>query len=229
MNIYLNQYKTKLHMALVYKCISDGDVEAIKFLFKSIYSEDTNVNLAAVNCLRVIGINMYAKLDSLENFDSEYLYYLAMALIIGPINVNIANKMKTTLAKRCFDIVKFQFPQAAARTAYIDLVELPNDHRETKKEYDNLNILQDWREKGDLFSLTVLAKIKNYEWIETAKELVLSHEAIELLAHPIDLGYPPAVRYYNDLTGELRKTRPKGSDDYGRFDIDVDTLLDLEV
>ena len=218
MYVYNNTAKEMLYKHLIHRCINEGDAEAMKYLYKSIYSK----NFIAMNCVKSIGINTDKNIKSLNNFDCEYLYYLGMALI-SPIYIRHDVRLK--VSRKCFDLIKSKVPKAEARIAYINLVELPEPEQNAQVEFGYRNILQDWRERDDLFSFTVLARIKNYDCIESAKEFILSPETMTVLARPLTEGYPPAIMFYDELTAEIKKLT-KNWDSYGTFDPNLDTLLD---
>lgn len=177
----------------------NGNVEALKFLYANIHEE-------APPLIRTIGqLQEYLTSVEIENdttriYSDEFLYYWGM-VCLGELSRLIRKDLGS--AESCFEKIQNTVPHAAARLAYIKLLQ----SSEPAKEDINIrrvDILRKWAMQRDLFSSIILSKILFYQFLcENEHQpddcLGIPNRVLNLLQLPLQKGHPVAVRLYGEM------------------------------
>lgn len=179
-----------------------GDVEAVKFLYSTIWREHPaflKTNDQLQNEITSIEITN----DTGDIYDVEFLYYWGM-ICLGEQSPIVVKNLGT--AETCFQKIEEVVPQVKARLAYINLLK----STEPAKYECNIHRLEILRQcanrQRDLFSMIVLAKICFYNFLEEQQEnnpdvplITLPTRALWLLELPCQQGHPVAIRFWNEM------------------------------
>jgi len=182
---------------LGYKCISAGDVEAVKVLYALSCFEDPPI-METIGLLQHHLTAIEIHNDDQNKFNTEFLYYWAM-ICLGETSRLIVRHLET--ATVCFEKIKEEVPKAAARLVFIELLKTTEPHKSSTNSY-RLGILQKWAGNQDLFSRISLSKIIYDSHLKEGEEhsSELPTLALQLLDRPYKLKHPVAVRFYRGAT-----------------------------
>ena len=177
----------------------NGNVEALKSLYANIHEE-------APPLIRTIGqLQEYLTSVEIENdttriYSDEFLYYWGM-VCLGELSRLIRKDLGS--AESCFEKIQNAVPHAAARLAYIKLLQ----SSEPDKEDINIrrvDILRKWAMQRDLFSSIILSKILFYQFLCENEHQPdncpgIPNRVLNLLQLPLQKGHPVAVRLYGEM------------------------------
>lgn len=225
-NLVKNEVQfSQLYSLLGQRCISAGDVDAIKYLYGNIcYEQPPLIQTISVlqDCLTLNEIFN----DTQNIYRNEFLYYWGMTCM-GWTSRLIVKRLD--MAKFCFEKIVKAVPKSNARLAYIDLL-LSEEHYKRDNNIRRLGILREWAGKQDMFSKIALAKIVYYSFLneKQSDNSGLPITAMRLLETPCQMGHPEAIKFYNEIMNNIN-----GADEFildkkiATSRININVLYDL--
>lgn len=196
------------------KRVLDGDVDAIKALYRTTWKEHPAL-IKTITQLQECITSVEIDKDSEEKYCTEFLYYWGM-LCIGDLSTLISRDLGT--ANHCFDKIVHRVPKAKARLAFIQLLK-SDEPAKSDRNVESIDILRQWAGRGDLFSRIVLAKISFYQFLNERQmdDANLPMRVLRLLEPPCQKGHPVAIRFWNeiiDYSGATMDTASRMSETY---------------
>lgn len=175
-------------------CILSGNDAVLRNLYGRIKSE-TPVLIKTISQLQNLITSDEIRKDTNGFYNPEFLYYWGMTCM-GEQSPLILKDLGT--AETCFEKIVNIVPKAAARLAYIGLLqsdEMAKDESNVKR----LDVLRRWAGMRDIFSSIVLSKITFFQFLQENQADVLEFPArtLRLLDYPCQEGHPVAIRFYN--------------------------------
>ncbi len=182
-----------------------GDTEAVKGLYGTMWMEHpalVRTISQLQDYLTSVEIEEYAG----RTYSPEFLYYWGM-ICLGEQSPLVVKNLET--AETCFRKIEKLVPVVKARLAYIGLLQSDQPAKTDR----NIKRIEPLRKcatyQRDMFSSIVLSQIRFYRFLEElqeshadAQDLVVSElpiRAVRLLEHPLQMGHPVAIRFWNDM------------------------------
>ncbi len=184
----------------------NGNVEALKFLYANIQKEDPPV-IRTVCQLQECLTSVEIENDTVRIYSDEFLYYWGM-VCLGELSRLIRKDLGT--AESCFEKIQNTVSHAAARLAYIKLLQ-SREPATSENNIRRLDILRKWATQRDLFSNIIMAKILFYQFLcESEKQPDncpgIPNRVLNLLQLPLQKGHPAAVRFYGEIRDHVRNS-----------------------
>jgi len=189
-----------IHSYLGHKCISEGNVDSIKYLHGNICLEHPPL-IETISLLQLNLTAMEIMEDTRHTYGDEFLYYYGMACL-GELSPLIVRDLNT--AEGCFEKIRMNVPKINARLAYINLLKSTDPHK-SDKNINRISVLRKWAGKKDIFSMIVLAKIvcEHFLLEEQSDDMSMPLLALKLLEVPCQIGHPVAIKFYNAVMDDL--------------------------
>lgn len=189
---------------LGHKCLSFGDVEAVKFLYgNTCYENPALIKTISLlqDCLTVNKIFT----NNRNTYGDEFLYYWGMINLGWTSRLIVKN---LDMAAACFEKIEKTRAKVEARLSFIDLL-LSDENYKSDDNSRRLGVLREWAGKQDMFSRIILSKIAYFSFLNEKQPGDLEQlplRALRLLEIPCHQGHPEAIKLYKAILDNENKS-----------------------